>query len=169
MSSLDLAGIHSAYPYSPPSASSAAMEGAAAFAGRDKTEKKKKGEFAALISKTGEPPEAEVTFSSLQEGLVQVKALGKRLVTEITPSAISDYRKAISAFLKMAVSEGFVAKNVDGRLNPKTMSRKQYLLIQTIHEKSDALTKDLLQSQINQITILSKIDELQGLLVDLIT
>ena len=119
----------------------------------------------------------EALPGSLAEGLTglekaedlldDVYQLGEELKQDGTLATLHKYRNAVKKFYKYVVTRSLEASQVEGRLNPKTMSRKQYTLIAVVDEKLEKLGAAVLRNQKEQLDILQKIDEIYGILVDL--
>jgi uncharacterized protein YaaR (DUF327 family) len=114
---------------------------------------------------------------SLSEGLTgleraedlldDVYQLGEELKQDGTLGTLHKYRNAVKKFYKYVVTRSLEASQMEGRLNPKTMSRKQYTLISVVDEKLEKLGAAVLRNQKEQLDILKKIEEIYGILVDL--
>ncbi|MDA3956293.1 YaaR family protein [Oceanispirochaeta sp.] len=139
---------------------------------------KKKTSDVHFKSRLGEVDDSQVVHpGSLAEGLSglekaedlldDVYKLGEELKQDGTLGTLHKYREAVKKFYKYVVTRSLEAYQVDGRLNPKTMSRKQYTLISIVDEKLEKLGAAVLRSQKEQLNILKKIDEIYGILVDL--
>ncbi len=99
--------------------------------------------------------------------LDDVYQLGESLKQDGTLGTLHKYRDAVRKFYKFVVTHSLEAAQVEGRLNPKTMSRKQYTLISVIDEKLEKLGAAVIRSQKEQLELLKKIDEIYGILIDL--
>lgn len=98
----------------------------------------------------------------------RVYSSGANLADNINSDTISAYKKAVKSFVNFAVNHSLDAKSViSGGLNP--MKQRQYVIVKVIDEKVERLTKELLFNQLEKLTILEKLDEIKGLLVDLTT
>ena len=143
-----------------------------------KVDKKKKSSSTGFKSRIHE---AEDTGSAASAGLAgeltglesaedlldDVYRLGEDLKHDGTLKSLRDYRAAVQKFYKYVVTGSLEASRVEGRLNPRTMSRKQYTLIAVVDEKLEKLGAAVLQNQKQQLNLLKKIDEIYGILIDL--
>jgi uncharacterized protein YaaR (DUF327 family) len=94
-----------------------------------------------------------------------VHAAGARLVHERTWSSAQAYREAIRRFLLKVVPD---AQQVEvHESNRGILSRKRYYLLTTVNQSVDRLIQGLLQTQSEQIDMLQRLEEIEGLLVDL--
>lgn len=102
-----------------------------------------------------------------EELLDEVYQLGELLKKETTLGALKKYRNSVKRFYRFVVSRSLEADRVNGRLNPRTMSRKQYTLISVIDERLERLGACVLKNQRDQLDLLKKVDEIYGMLIDL--
>lgn len=103
---------------------------------------------------------------SLEELLDEVFAAGAALKSAPTLTAVSDYRARVQAFLRHVVDRMLaVEERTSGGSLPK---RKRYTLIRVIDGKLEALAASVLSAQREQLGILAQVDEINGLLVDLV-
>lgn len=93
---------------------------------------------------------------------------GESLVKDPTLSNLRQYRNSISIFFKYIVKNSLVYDNIEGRLNPKTFERKCYALISVVDDKMDSIAKSILGDQKKQLDLLHAVEEVNGLIVDLI-
>lgn len=85
------------------------------------------------------------------------------------------YKKAISNFLKFVENQcfevetevGIPVKKGKGLL--RTSKSKVYALVKNVNEKLERLAADILFNQTEQIKIAAKVNEISGLLVDILT
>lgn len=119
-----------------------------------------------LGSFSGQVPESHEKLEEILDGLYQ---LGESLKSDQTISNLKKYRESIKHFFKYVVNNGIEAEKVAGIRNPRTMEQKQYTLIRVVDCKLEKLAAYILSSQKNQLDILKGIDEVHGLLVNLIS
>ena len=144
---------------------------------KKKVEKKKTSSvgFRSTMKKAEESEAAAST--SLSEGLTglehveelldEVYELGEALKDDASLETLGKYKKAVRHFYQFVVSRSLEAEQKEGRLNPRTMSRKQYTLIAVVDKRLESLGAAVLRSQRNQLEILRKVDEIYGILIDL--
>ena len=119
------------------------------------------------IAASGSVSEGLTGLEQVEELLDEVYELGEELKSNASLATLKRYRKAVRHFYQFVVSHSLAAEQKDGRLNPRTMSRKQYTLIAIVDKKLESLGAAVLGSQQKQLDILQKVDEIYGILVDL--
>lgn len=134
---------------------------------RKKVERSFNSEFKkAELEVSGTPGlTGEEELSSLMDDLF---LQGEKLVKDPTLSNLRSYRNSISIFFKYVVKNGLGYENVEGRLNPKTFERKCYALISVVDGKMDSIAKSILGDQQKQLDLLQAVEEVNGLIVDLV-
>ena len=98
----------------------------------------------------------------LEVYMKEIKNIGEKLVVTKNYSDIIDYKKAIKNYLKSAVDYVY-SLNKDNSF----WDRNYFTTVRTINEKLEAITRELIYEQKENISIASKIDEINGLLVDI--
>jgi uncharacterized protein YaaR (DUF327 family) len=139
-----------------------------------KKEKTQRRSFSHLIESAAEQGEvSSEDFGgpggrrSLEELLDAVFATGDQLRKSPTVEAIRDYRQRVKAFVKYAVDHAIVVEENSSGAN--ILKRKRFTLVKVIDEKLEALAVTVLAAQKEQIAILAQIDEINGLLVNLVS
>lgn len=160
---------------------SAAHEAAKEASKKKKIEQtSKKLSFSEVLKKNKETEEllqagfpAEIINMEIEEAAVFLKdkmdEAGERLSEEYTPDAFSSYRLAVNQFVKYIVKNNFtVTKQKRFGMNKRTgKPRDPYLQIQVINQKLDMMAADMLSSHMNKLQALARVNEIQGLIVDL--
>ncbi len=114
---------------------------------------------------------SNIDESELQEKLTQmiekITDQGEKLSTHMDIRDLRSYREMISEFFNEVTArthkfsrESFLDKK--GR-------HRVYGIVRMVNEQLDGLAKELMRSEKNQIEILEKIGEIQGLLLDIAT
>jgi hypothetical protein len=119
-------------------------------------------------------PEELTQEGSLQEperGLVAlldgVHEEGERLKEAPTLENIRRYKQVVRGFLNLALKRMLT---IDERTSGASIQkRKRFTQIRIIDQKLEKLVADVLRNQSRQLDILEKVDEIHGLLVDLLT
>ena len=105
--------------------------------------------------------------ANLEERLDKVHEQGERLKDLPTIENVQKYRKAVGSFLKYAFARMFtVEKNISG---VNILKRRYFTRIKVIDRKIERLVADILQNQAAQLDIIARVDEINGLLIDLLT
>ena len=144
---------------------------------RRKLEKKIRGKqksriqsFSQLLghAKDAEETEGSVESSGDFESLLdEVHETGDALSGATNMANILSYRKAVQKFLRhtmrriLAVEQKMSGSNI--------LKQKQFTLIKTINRKLESLVADLLEGQKERLAILERVDEINGLIVDLVS
>ncbi|WP_053228425.1 YaaR family protein [Spirochaeta cellobiosiphila] len=120
--------------------------------------------------------EADGAASDIKAGAIdeiellldEVHDVGEALANEPNMSNIKRYKEAISRFLKTINLHNFTVEEQEGVLN-RNFSRKKYFQVKILNEKLDRLVAGVIQNQSGQLEILHRVEEIQGLLVDLLS
>jgi uncharacterized protein len=138
-----------------------------------KREKTQRREFSRLVESAGE--EAEVSEDlgdaerrrSIEELLDGVFSAGDQLKKNGTLEAIKAYRQRVRAFVKFAVAHSIAVEETTSGTN--ILKRKKFTLVKVIDEKLEALATSVLAAQRDQLAILAQIEEINGMLVNLVS
>jgi uncharacterized protein YaaR (DUF327 family) len=95
----------------------------------------------------------------------EIDEQGKRLSDRVDVREFEKYRRLIREFLDEIVSNGYTFSREDAYAS---RGRHRYIAtVRTVDEKLDALGKEVMKEQADKIEILHKIDDIRGLLLDL--
>jgi hypothetical protein len=130
------------------------------------------GGFAALVSASTEQATDilgadDADGRDIEDLLDEVHSAGDALKKRPNGQTIQGYRSAVQAFLRHVMGRVFDTERHRSRPNVRQGTQKQYLLVRTVDEKLERLVVDVLQSQVEQLDLLERIEEINGLLVDL--
>jgi len=90
---------------------------------------------------------------------------GKRLADRVDVKELEKYRRLIRDFLDEIVSNGYTFSREDAYAS---RGKHRYIAtVKVIDEKLDALGKEVMKDQADQIEILNSIDDIRGLILDL--
>ncbi|NOY09751.1 MAG: YaaR family protein [Spirochaetes bacterium] len=103
----------------------------------------------------------------LEELLDMVYEQGAKLKENSDLDNILEYKKAVRDFLNRVVDKMVTLEKRISGVN--ILKRKQFTLVTVIDKKLESLAAEVLRNQRDQIKILSAVEEINGLLVDLIT
>jgi len=110
----------------------------------------------------------------------EVRSTGDVLKSRPFPEEILRYKQAVRNFINYVVQNTYSLEYEEGipnflkpgfkgrRGTPEAMRGKEYTKIQVIDKKLDDLAALLLSSQMRQIELVSRLEEIRGLLVDLL-
>lgn len=149
---------------------------------KEEESKKTKGlnhKFSNLLHKAQEIPitdsilPMEVATMEFEEAVAflmdEVTMSGEKLKNSPLPDIYADYKQKITQFLHFVVENSYDVKSQTGIRNPRTKIKRKYTIVSVVNEKLDQLAKDILYLQSSQISLLAKIEEINGILVDLIS
>jgi len=90
---------------------------------------------------------------------------GKRLADRVDVREFEKYRRLIRDFLDEIVSNGYTFSKEDAYAS---RGRHRYIAtVKIVDEKLDELGKEVIKEQADSIEILHRIDDIRGLLMDL--
>jgi len=109
-----------------------------------------------------------------------VRSTGDALKSRPLPEEIMRYKQAVRNFINYVVQNSYKLEHDDGILNklkpqfkgrrntPDAENRTGYTKIQVIDKKLEDLAAMLLSGQKKQMEIVSRLEEIRGLLIDLL-
>lgn len=92
----------------------------------------------------------------------EIKSIGKRVVATKGYSDVVNYKKAIKSYLKSVVDYMY-SLNQDSSF----WDGNYFKTVKIVDEKLDSITKELIYDQRDNIDLATKIDEINGLLIDM--
>jgi len=101
---------------------------------------------------------------ALNELIKQIDMQGRAVVALPTYENFTKYKNLVSAFINKAIEAYQVKEEV---IKKDKYCHKVYLIIEEIDKKLSELAKSILNSQIEAISLLAKINEIKGLLLDM--
>lgn len=114
------------------------------------------------------PP--NLSDQELQDYLVPyidtIHQLGDALIKLPSRDHITQYRRALSEFLQI-VSDQVYAQEEHRSMN-SLVNQKKFTLLTTINKKLEGLALGILTNQATQLQILSQVEEINGLIFDLL-
>ena len=142
---------------------------------KDKSTKKLKGlSFGSVVEQIAEEGEPLLDADDRGEHGENLEALlddvhqsGEMLIESQSLENIKRYRLAVRAFLDYVVANMLTVEQQTSGGN--IMRRKRFTQVKIIDNKLERLVGSVLQNQGKQLDLLEKINEIRGLLVDLIT
>ncbi len=117
--------------------------------------------------------EFELLDMEIQDLVEEVTRQGEKLKENQTPKTARRYKQVMASFLKKALE---MSREVEVRKGKRSLSledlqkneEKQHHIVKTIDEKMDKLTKAVVNRQEENIDLANHIDEIKGLVVDLV-
>ena len=115
----------------------------------------------------------ELAGMEIEEAIVFLKdeldSAGDKLASDQSLEQIENYRKKLSNFMKYVTRKIYKRKKRGFPLiDTKTGKPAYFVQIQVINEKLETLTNDIIYNHSKNLNILAKIEELNGLIVDLL-
>jgi len=118
--------------------------------------------FAQLL---GDREDDQQSQEQLKQMLKEIEQKGRQLVESRTVETLLEYKEMITGFVREAVEFGLRVQERRG--NSRTGRSKMMKVVATIDDKLLELTDLVLTQEKSQITLLEKIGQLHGLLVNL--
>jgi uncharacterized protein YaaR (DUF327 family) len=139
--------------------------GAAGKSGKSR-ETRKKG-FASFFEKAvlGDVRELPQSEDSLHELLDEVHGAGDALSKRPFPPEIRAYKEAVRNFVHYVVENSFDTEEQISGAN--VLKRKKFTLVAVIDAKLEEMAAAILRGQAGQLEMLARLDEINGLLIDL--
>jgi uncharacterized protein YaaR (DUF327 family) len=130
----------------------------------------KKARFTEILNNTVReiefPEDYPVSEESVAKLLDEVHNAGDELKDRPFPEEISRYKQAVRNFLHYVIENGYaLAESISGT---NILKRKKFIMVQVVDQKLEELALGLLKNQTGQIELLARVDEIAGLLVDLL-
>lgn len=144
-----------------------------------KTQKTEKKAFSSALEKSIAEEEmrlaglpAEIAGMDVEEAAIFLKdaadIAADKLKESQMPEVFAEYRRTVGQFIKFVVKNNYeVVKHAPSRLSQKRGIKDPKTEIVVINQKLDELARWMLSSHRDQIDLLSRVDEINGLLVDL--
>ncbi len=118
------------------------------------------------------PPEiAKLSYAKAIETLLDsVYSSGSVLSKKQTMEEVQNYKRAVKNFVNFVVKNCYEVESYQTSKSTAMVRRKrpkQFYLVEVIDKKLDKLATEVLINQRNQLAFLAKIEEINGLLIDL--
>lgn len=147
------------------------------YSPRNKSKKRIKKNGALLFSTLVEDAEHKETgktessyflhYESLEKMLDDIHAIGEKVRENSSYETVSQYRTAVRAFIKHVVSQALTVE--ERHSSPNILRQKKFTIIKVIDRKLERLATGVLSNQQEALEILGRIDEINGLLIDLVS
>lgn len=129
---------------------------------KSNTQQVQEGDFKfTLVSKIGEE-ELQTKLNTLLE---EIDKQGEKLVKHMDIRDMKKYRESVKSFMNEVVtrSHKFSREN----FLDKRGRHRVYGIVKLVDKNLDELANELISDEKNQLNILSKVDEIRGLLLDI--
>ncbi len=144
----------------------------------DATSSSEKGGFAHMLRPETVDAVDEITRSGLrsdrsargraeaEELLDTIHVLGEELVRANTLVNLDRYRDAVRSFLRIVVNDGLEVQETESGAN--VMNRKRFTTVAVVDQKLDRLAGALMATQAEPLALLARVQEIEGLLVNML-
>ncbi|MDR1351774.1 MAG: DUF327 family protein [Treponema sp.] len=112
------------------------------------------------------PETLPVSEETLRALLDDVHSLGDDLKNRPFPDEIMRYKKAVRNFIHYVVENSYTLEEKTSGVN--LLRRKKFTLVQVVDIKLEQLAAGIMAGQTNQLDLLARIDEIAGILVNLL-
>lgn len=140
----------------------------------------KKNKFSSLIEQKAAETElvsaglpVEIAGMEFEEAFIflrdQADIAADKIKSDLSLESFTQYRKAISNMMKFIVHSNYDVEEKRRRRASFRFKTEKFYLVKVIDEKLDKLAEEILATHIDSIRLLARIDEINGILVDLIT
>jgi uncharacterized protein YaaR (DUF327 family) len=128
----------------------------------------------------GPLPDLPVSGETLEQLMDDVRSTGDDLRNRPFGDEIIRYKKAVRNFMFYVVENGFQVRESTGipkflkagyhgaRGTPEAQERRVYIQVQVIDKKLEDMAALILTSQLNQLELTARLEEITGLLIDLL-
>ena len=107
----------------------------------------------------------EMYTARIAEMKNEIDEQGKRLADRVDVRELEKYRRLIREFLDEIVSNGYTFSREDAYAS---RGKHRYIAtVRIVDKKLDELGKEVIKEQADKIEVLNKIDDIRGLLLDL--
>ena len=120
----------------------------------------------ANIQETEAPEMFPISEETLQTLLDDVNSSGDELKSRPFPDEIIQYKKAVRNFIHYVVENSYTLEEKTSGAN--LLRRKKFTLVQVVDKKLEQLAAGIMAGQTNQLELLARIDEIAGILVNLL-
>lgn len=104
----------------------------------------------------------EYTDKELKEKLQKINELGNEIKDKPNLDKIKQYKQYVKEYLSFVLKHYYKLSQNYGMYSTQILTR-----VEVINKKIEELTDDFMKQQMENINIISRIDEISGLLIDL--
>ncbi len=109
--------------------------------------------------------QSQEIHEELDRILGEIQKAGEQLAKEMTWDRFITYRANVRAFLQTVSNQGFQVCGTKGKT--RMGNQKVFITVKTVDQKLADIGEEVMKSEQNHLEVLSKMDELRGLLLDL--
>lgn len=102
----------------------------------------------------------------LRQALEEVQRAGEALCRTPGEATLFAYRQAVRRFCRLALAGSYAVER-QLRADPRG-GRRVHVLVRSVDESLDRLAKEVLEGQRSALAIAARLDEIRGLLLDLV-
>ncbi|MDC7222604.1 MAG: DUF327 family protein [Spirochaetales bacterium] len=134
--------------------------------------------FSSLVGKTEAGQEVEMIQSSELTPLEDTKVLedlidrlfesGENLKRNPIEENLDEYKKNVRVLVNFVSHKSYTVTREKGIMNPRTFKQKEFVNIDLVDKKLDSLAVYILSRQKNQMEILRRVDEINGLGINVV-
>lgn len=106
--------------------------------------------------------------ASVEELMDRLHEKGESLKESPSMQNIEEYKQAVGDFIQFVVKHALVAEKIEGSRFHPLKKQYTYTIIRVINEKLDRLATGIMQNQFSQLDILRRVDEINGMVVNLL-
>jgi uncharacterized protein YaaR (DUF327 family) len=148
--------------------------------GREKTSFSTLVEAEKSRAELGPLPDLPVSDEAIGQLMDDVRAAGDDLRNRPFPDEILRYKRAVRNFMHYVVENGYQVQESTGipkflkpgyqgpRGTPESQERRAYVQVQVIDKKLEDMAAMILTSQASQLELTARLEEITGLLIDLL-
>lgn len=146
---------------------------------KGKTEKSRKSRFGNLLTPADGPDGERLPIEAVRlSGLDEEEALeelidrlfesGEELKRLPVEEKFKEYKENIRILVNYVSQKSYDVVREKGVVNPRNFNRKQYVNVELINNKLDNLAAYILSRQKDQFELLRRVDEINGLIINVI-
>jgi uncharacterized protein YaaR (DUF327 family) len=147
---------------------------------QNKTRKAKPLKFSTLLRNAAEDAEQDTAYpidgladlpltdDTISMLLDNVLASGDALGKKQTDETLLNYKKAVKQFIGLISKNTFTTETIEGRFNLRKKSANIYTIVEVVDKKLERLAADIITKQMERIKLLARIEEINGMLVDMV-
>lgn len=98
----------------------------------------------------------------LEQLLIDIDEKGKRFLDHPNVENLNEYKIAVRQFLIQATKKTYRVQSLYG-------NRMDYKVVETINNKIETLSFDMIRKEENKLLLIDRLDEIRGLLIDLLS